>query len=107
MLRLFKSLLRKRKPLSPFPEPELRKWFIYSGMSPEVYAAKRGHRIGCFSFGDFSYKDKELERWLYRFAEIFSSLDQMESCRKEHLSEDEYREVKQYLEDLMSGKIEF
>lgn len=95
------------RPPCPFSESELRNDYIGSGLSPEVYAAKRGHMVGCFSLDDYSYQDKELERWIYRFAEIFRSPELLESCRKEHLSESEYHEINQYIEDLISGKIEF
>lgn len=94
------------RPKYPLSEPQLRSDFIGTGLTPEVFAAKRGHNVCCFALDKYSYEDKELERWIYRFAQIYKSEEQMERCRKEHLSENEYLEVKQYLEDIISGKIE-
>ncbi len=84
---------RAKKPASPFPEAELRKWYIDSGLSPEVYAAKRGHLVGCFSLDEYSYADTELQNWIYRFAEIYRSPELLDDCRKRYLTPGEYREA--------------
>ncbi len=75
-------------------------------MTPEVYAAKHSHRIGCFSYDEFSFRDKDLERWIYRFCEIFHDPNKLEECRRKHLTEAEYRDVNQFIADVMSGKTE-
>jgi hypothetical protein len=103
MLRWFNF---KRKPLCPYPESELRKWYLESGMTPEIYAAKRSHRIGCFSFDEFSFKDKELERWIYQFCEIYHDPKKLDACRRKHLSDGEYLEISQFIDDVISGRTE-
>jgi hypothetical protein len=99
-----KWMSSKTKPQCPFPEKELRKWYLDSKMPPEVYAAKNTHKIDCFSLDEFSYKDKELEAWICRFAEIFTNPDEVEKCRIKHLTDEEYREVIEYIEDIIAGR---
>jgi hypothetical protein len=96
----------RRKPSSPFPEAELRSWFLASGMTPEEYAAKRGHLIGDFSLHLYYYSDKELGRWLHRFGKIFEDPEKLEKCRRKFLSPEEFQVITKYIDDVISGRIE-
>ena len=96
----------RRKPSCPYPEAELRSWFLSVGMTPEEYAAKRGHLVGAFDLHDYSYRDKELGRWLHRFGKIYTDPKQMDECRKRLLSPEELRTITKYIDDVVSGRIE-
>lgn len=87
-------------------EATLREWYIDSGMTPELYAAKRAHMVGCFSLHEYSYRDSELDRWISRFGEIHDDPQQLDECRRKHLSEKEYEETNQFIRDVLSGKVE-
>lgn len=91
-----------------FPESEatLRKWYLESGMPPELYAARRAHLVGCFSFHEYSYRDTELDRWISRFGEIYDDGQKLDACRRKHLTKAEYEETKQFVRDVIAGKAE-
>ena len=103
-----KKLLRffHRKPSCPFPEAELRSWFLAPGMTPEEYAGKRGHLVGAFDLHEYSYKDKELGRWLHRFGKIFEDPKKLDECRRKLLSPAELQVITKYIDDVVSGRIE-
>ena len=65
------------------------------GMSPEEYAARHAHLLGCFSFDRYHYRDEELARWVKRVAEILSSPVDLEQCRQKYLSTEELATARQ------------
>ena len=40
-------------------------------MSPEEFAAREGHKIACFSFGNYRYLDTEFNEWIHLLDDIF------------------------------------
>jgi len=63
-------------------------------MPPEEYAARYGHRWGCFSLHRYRYRDPHLAAWVARVGEILSSEGELERCRQRFLKPDELAEVK-------------
>src|SRR5438445_7865424 len=69
-------------------------------MSPEEYAARKSHLLGCFGLHLYQYRDPNLGAWVRRLGEIFESAEEIDRCRKRYLSADELKEVhKQEQED--------
>lgn len=62
-------------------------------MLPEEYAARYGHRWGCFSLHRYRYRDPLLAAWIGRLGEILSAEGQLERCRQHFLKPDELAEV--------------
>jgi len=54
-------------------------------MSPEEYAAKYSTDWFCFSFNRYRYRDPELDGWIQRLGEIFSSPQLLAKCKEELL----------------------
>lgn len=106
MIKAISSLFAKPKPLCPYNESELKLWLFEGNLTPAEFAAKRAHHIEAFDLGGFRYIDKKLESWITKFEEIYYDPIKLEECRKQHLSPGEYLEVKRYVDDVMSGKIE-
>ncbi len=57
-------------PADPGREERARELFSMS-ISPELYAAREGHRWACFSLDDVQYSDKALNEWIQRLGDIF------------------------------------
>lgn len=96
----------RRKPICPFPEAELRSWFLADGLTPEEYAAKRGHLVGAFDFHQYSFSDKELEHWLNRFGKIYENPDKLDECRRKLLSPEEFQAITKYIDDVTNDRID-
>ena len=63
-------------------------------MSPEEYAARHAHLWGCFSLHLHRYQDPKLGIWIRRLAEILSSAEEIERCRRRYLDATELTEVR-------------
>jgi hypothetical protein len=62
-------------------------------MSPEEYAARHAHALGCFSFHFYRYRDPALGAWVRRVGEILSTQGEVERCRQQFLSPEELADV--------------
>lgn len=62
-------------------------------MSPELYAARNGHRIYCYSYEMMLFRDPGLDRWARRFGEIWQDEAELTRVRREYLTAEEYRQV--------------
>jgi hypothetical protein len=58
-------------------------------MSPEEYAARHGHRWGCFALHQYRYADPVLGAWVCRLSAILSSSKEIEECRRRFLRPEE------------------
>ena len=58
----------------------------WADMSPEEWAARYAHAVGCSSFDRYRYLDPALHEWIHRLHEILSSPARVEECRKKFLS---------------------
>jgi hypothetical protein len=63
-------------------------------MSPEEYAARHAHALGCFSFHLYRYRDPALGAWVRRVGEILSTEGEVERCRQQFLSPEESATVR-------------
>jgi hypothetical protein len=63
-------------------------------MSPEEYAARHGHRWGCFSYHRYRYRDPALGAWIRRVGEILFDEGELERCRRHILTPEELAEVR-------------
>ncbi len=68
--------------------------FPFETMSPEEYAARNGHAWMMFSFGGYSYRDKKLQAWLYRLADILKSSELIEQYQQQFLTAEEIQEIR-------------
>ena len=64
-------------------------------MSPEEYAARHAHALGCFSFHLYRYRDPALGAWVRRVGQILSTEGEVERCQQQFLSLDELAAVRQ------------
>jgi hypothetical protein len=78
-----------------------RDLFPYRDISPEEYAARHAHQVGCFSLDRHHYNDPELASWFGRLGTIFRDLDELERCRRTFLTTAEYAAIRQEIEDTM------
>ena len=60
---------------------------------PEEYAARYGHRWGCFSLHQYRYRDAILAAWVSRLGEILCTEGELERCRQRFLTPNELVEV--------------
>ncbi len=58
-------------------------------LSPEEYAARHAHRMGCFALHLYRYRDPVLGAWVRRLGEILSTEGEVERCRQQFLSPEE------------------
>lgn len=62
-------------------------------LSPEEYAARRGHLWLCFSFHRYRYRDPVLGAWVKRVGDLLMS-EELEELRERLLSPAELAEVR-------------
>ena len=55
-------------------------------LSPEEYAARHAHALGCFSFHFYRYLDPALGAWVRRVGEILATEGEVERCQERFLS---------------------
>ena len=77
--------------------------FPWREMSPEEYAARRSHCIGCYSYHLMRFRDPEIGRWARRLGEILGDVEEMERCRREYLKPKEYARVQQAIADILEN----
>ena len=63
-------------------------------LSPDEYAARQGHRWGCFSFHRYRYRDPVLGAWIRRVGELLFDENELERCRQRFLKPEELAEVR-------------
>ena len=63
-------------------------------MSPEEYAARHAHALGCFSFHLYRYRDPALGGWVRRVGEILEKEGEVERCRQRFLSSEQRAAVR-------------
>lgn len=68
-------------------------------LTPEEYAARRGHLWGCFSFHLLRYRDPALGAWIRRLGEILFDPEQHERCQRQYLTPQELAIVRRQEEE--------
>jgi hypothetical protein len=68
-------------------------------LSPEEYAARESHNFMCFSFDEYCYRDKQLDQWIQRFAEILHTPGRCDRDRRQYLTPEEYEQVQRRMEE--------
>jgi hypothetical protein len=63
-------------------------------LSPEEYAARHAHLLGCFSLHFYHYRDPTLGTWVRRLGEILSTEGEVERCRQQFLTPEELATVR-------------
>ena len=63
-------------------------------LSPEEYAARHAHALGCFSFHFYRYRDIALGAWVRRVGEILATDGEVERCQERFLSAKELATVR-------------
>jgi hypothetical protein len=70
----------------------------YNQITPEEWAARYAHTVGCSAFGDFKYRNRDLGTWIYRLHEILGRQlqypDEIDGYRKRHLSIEEIARIR-------------
>lgn len=65
----------------------------YRTMTPEEWAARYSHTVGCSSFDQYRYENEELHQWIHRLHEILGK--DVSAYRKKYLTEEEIREIEE------------
>jgi hypothetical protein len=74
--------------------------FPYTIVAPEEYAARNAHLWLCFSLHLYRYGDPVLGAWVRRLGEILFDEAEVERCRQQFLTPEEFAKVqKQRTED--------
>jgi hypothetical protein len=63
-------------------------------MSPEEYAARKGHLWGCFGLSRNKFENASLAAWIRRLQEILSDSAELERCQQRYLTPEELAEVR-------------
>ena len=58
------------RPLADPSRAEFAASLYAEGLSPEEYAARYAHTIGCSSLGDLRYEDPALDAWIQHLHDI-------------------------------------
>jgi hypothetical protein len=75
----------------------------YKTISPEEWAARYAHTVGCSSFDEYRYENIELHNWIHRLHAIFRIPGEIEKYRKQYLNESERRAIEEELNDPHDG----
>jgi hypothetical protein len=67
--------------------------FPFRAMTAEEYAARYAHTIGMSSFDQYRYPDPALTAWIDTLHRLLGSPDELERCRRTHLTAEEYAAV--------------
>jgi len=67
-------------------------------MSPEEWAARYSHGVGCSSFDGYRYEDKALHEWIHRLHQVLGR--DVSEYRKKYLTEEEIRAIEKEEEDI-------
>ncbi|MDQ8205854.1 hypothetical protein, partial [Pelagicoccus sp. SDUM812003] len=79
------------------PNYFLEKTFDWRSMSPEECIARMYLEFGSFDSKGWEIKNKELEKWIRRFNEIFHDPKLIEECRIKYLTKEEFEEQEQLI----------
>jgi hypothetical protein len=89
------QVLKDDRPLAdPGRVRSARQIFPFQVESPAFYAAHNAHTIGCSDFDNYRYPDPALGAWIDELHRLLRSSDELERCRREHLSAEQYEAVK-------------
>ncbi|ALP54243.1 hypothetical protein Tel_14440 [Candidatus Tenderia electrophaga] len=69
------------------------------GTDPEEFAAKDGVGWLEFTFHEYRFSDPELDSWMHTVGKIITDPKALEEVQRKHLSEEEFRAVRKYMED--------
>lgn len=75
----------------------------YKSISPEEWAAKYSHTVGCSSFDEYRYDNLELHDWIHRLHDILRMPREIEKYRIQYLSASERRAIEEQLNDPHGG----
>jgi hypothetical protein len=75
----------------------------YKSISPEEWAARYSHTVGCSSFDEYRYENPELHKWIHRLHDIFRRPDEIEKYRMQYLSTSERKAIEEELNDPDGG----
>ena len=88
------------RPLAdPGRENSALQLFPFREMTAEQYAAWYAHTCACSSFDQYRYSDSALGAWIDELHRIMRSAEELERCRRTHLSGEEYAAVQREIAD--------
>ena len=79
-------------------EKDWKEYFNYPDFSPELWAAKFGHNIGCGDLRKYSFPDKTFQTWVHRLFEILHTPGQTADLRKNLLTDQEQKTIRDEIE---------
>jgi len=65
-------------------------------MSPEEWAARYSHTVGCSSFDQYRYRDAELQAWIYELHAILGDPARVRACREKFLTPEQIADLGEY-----------
>jgi hypothetical protein len=88
------AYLNEYPPAPPGMVAAAEEMFPYQTITPEVYAAKEGHRWLCFSFDNYIYPNAVLNEWLHSLGDILFG-GKLAEMQKKFLTPQELEQVMQ------------
>ena len=83
------AYLKEYPPASPGLAAQVEESFPYKTMPAEEYAAREGHRVLCFSYGNYVYANAELNDWIHTLDDIFFTPGALAAVRRMYLTPQE------------------
>ena len=68
--------------------------------SPEEWVAYNSHGIVAWSFGDYRYRDPELDTWIHAVTEILVNRERVEELRRQYLTPEQIADAERQENDL-------
>jgi hypothetical protein len=81
-------------------DADIEAHFPWGEMTPEEYAARHAHQIGCYSLDRMRYRDPAIGCWAVRLGEVLARPAELERARREWLTPAEYAEVQRQIADI-------
>lgn len=70
------------------------------GLSPEEYAAKHGRFIMIWGYGEYRYRDPEMEAWVRRFSTVLFTPALLAECEERYLAGEDLEHARKERETL-------
>lgn len=82
-------------PKEPTHDELFEEMIPWRNHTPEMFAARFGRTLGCFSYRGDELENPALNQWVAQFSKIFSDTKQMAKLRKQLLPPEEYQQIEE------------
>ncbi len=79
-------------------ENDWKEYFNHQSFSPELWAARFGHTVGCGDLRQYSFPDKTFQSWVHSLFEILHTKGKTGELRKSLLTNEERKIIDDEIE---------